>query len=91
LPYPYRARVTLHAPVEAVAKKIPASAGVLEAINDNSCMLHTGSHSLEGITIHLSLLGVEFQVHEPVELIDYVRKLTERLGRAVAAPSEMSS
>jgi len=83
VPYPYRARVTLHAPVEAVAKKIPPSAGVLEAIDDHSCMLHTGSHSLEGITIHLSLLGVEFQVHEPAELIEYVRKLTERLGRAI--------
>jgi predicted DNA-binding transcriptional regulator YafY len=50
-------------------------------------MLHTGSHSLEGITIHLSLLGVDFQVHEPVELIEYVRKLTERLQRAVTVPS----
>ncbi len=90
VPYPYRARVTLHAPVETVAKRIPPSAGVLEAINDHSCMLHTGSHSLEGITIHLSLLGVEFQVHEPVELVEYVRKLTERLGRAIA-PSQMSS
>ena len=34
VPYPYRARVTLHAPVEAVAKRIPPSAGVLEAINE---------------------------------------------------------
>ena len=82
VPYPYRARVTLHAPVEAVAKRIPPSAGVLEAIDDRSCMLHTGSHSLEGITIHLSLLGVDFQVHEPVELVDYIRRLAERLGRA---------
>jgi hypothetical protein len=46
-------------------------------------MLHTGSDSLEGITIHLSLLGVGFQVHEPPELIDYIRKLTERLRRAI--------
>ena len=82
VPYPYRARVTLHAPVEAVAKRVPASAGVLETIAEHSCMLHTGSHSLEGITIHLSMLGVDFQVHEPAELIDYIRRLTERLGRA---------
>jgi predicted DNA-binding transcriptional regulator YafY len=83
VPYPYRARVTLHASVEAVAKRIPSSAGVLEAIDERSCMLHTGSHSLEGITIHLSLLGVDFQVHEPSELIDYIHQLTERLARAV--------
>lgn len=82
VPYPYQARVTLEAPVDAVAKRIPPSAGVLEAIDDSSCMLRTGSHSLEGITIHLSLLGVGFRVHEPPELIDYIRQLTERLRAA---------
>jgi predicted DNA-binding transcriptional regulator YafY len=82
VPYPYRARATLYAPVDVLAKRIPPSAGVLEAIDERSCLLHTGSHSLEGITIHLSLLGVDFQVHEPPELIAYIRALTERLGRA---------
>jgi predicted DNA-binding transcriptional regulator YafY len=82
VPYPYRARVTLYAPVEAVAQRVPPSAGVLEAIDERSCMLNTGSHSLEGITIHLTLLGVDFQVHEPAELIDYMRRLTARLRRA---------
>jgi predicted DNA-binding transcriptional regulator YafY len=83
LPYPYRARVTLHAPVETVAQRVPPSAGMLEALDERSCMLHTGSHSLEGITIHLSLLGVDFQVHEPPELIDYIRRLADRLGQAI--------
>ena len=82
-PYPYRARVTLRAPLDALAQRIPASAGVLEAIDQNSCMLHTGSHSLEGLTIHLSLLGVDFQVHEPPELIDHMRNLADRLKSAI--------
>jgi predicted DNA-binding transcriptional regulator YafY len=82
IPYPYRARVTLRAPVEALAKHIPASAGVLEAIDNHSCMLRTGSHSLEGITIHLMMLGVDFRVHEPAQLIDHLRQLSERLARA---------
>ncbi len=89
VPYPYRARVTLYAAVEAVAKRIPPSAGVLEPMDDRSCMLHTGSHSLEGITIHLSLLGVDFQVHEPPELIDYIRRLTERLRQAIGSPGTL--
>jgi predicted DNA-binding transcriptional regulator YafY len=88
VPYPYRSRVTLHAPVEALAKRIPPWAGVLEAIDESSCMLRSGSHSLEGITIHLSMLGVEFEVHEPPELIDYIRKLTERLGRATGVVAQ---
>ena len=82
VPYPYRARVTLQAPVDALAKRVPPSAGMLEAIDERSCTLHTGAHSLEGITIHLSLLGVDFQVHEPPELIDYIRQLADRLRRA---------
>ncbi len=82
VPYSFRAKVTLQAPVESVAKQIPPSAGVLEAINETSCLLHTGSHSLEGLTIHLLLLGVGFQVHEPVELTAYIRSLADRLHAA---------
>ncbi len=83
VPYPFRARVTLHAPVEAITKRIPPSAGVLVPIDAESCMLHAGSHSLEGITIHLSMLGIDFQVHEPPELIAYIRQLADRLGQAI--------
>jgi predicted DNA-binding transcriptional regulator YafY len=83
-PYAYRARVTLHAPLETIAQRVPPSAGVLEELDERSCTLHTGSHSLGEITIHLSLLGIDFQVHEPPELIDYIRQMTDRLGRAVA-------
>lgn len=83
VPYPFRARVTLQAPVEALAKRIPPSAGVLEAIDQNSCIFRTGSQSLEGITIHLSMLGVAFQVHEPPELITYIRGLADRLKSAI--------
>jgi predicted DNA-binding transcriptional regulator YafY len=84
VPYPYRARVTLHAPIEAIAKRVPPSAGTLEAIDEHSCLLHTGSHSLEGLTIHLMLLGVDFQAHEPPEFVDHLRRLAGRLGHASA-------
>ena len=74
--------MTLFAPVEAIARRVPPSAGVLEAIDRGSCALHTGSHSLEGLAIHLIWLNVDFHVHEPVELCDHIRRLGERLGRA---------
>ncbi len=83
VPYPYKARITLRAPVEALTKRIPPSAGMLVPIDAESCMLHTGAHSLEGITIHLSMLGVDFQVHEPPELIAYIGRLAARLGEAI--------
>jgi len=88
-PYPHRVRVTLHAPVDEIAKRIPPAAGVLEAINEHSCLLNAGAHSLEGISFHLSMLGVDFEVHEPAELLEYMRRLSERLGRAVAGPPDI--
>jgi predicted DNA-binding transcriptional regulator YafY len=84
VPYPIRARVTLHGPLETLTKRIPPSAGVLEAIDQNSCLLQTGSYSVEGIAMHLSWLGVDFQVHEPPELIAYVRILATRLNSSIA-------
>jgi predicted DNA-binding transcriptional regulator YafY len=83
-PCPLRARVTLQASAEAMAKRIPPSAGVLEAIDQDSCTLRTGSYSLESIAIHLSFLGVDFKVHEPPELVAHIRVLTERLRLAIA-------
>jgi len=85
VPYPVRARITLHAPMETLAKRIPPSAGVLEAIDQNSCLLQTGSYSVEGIAMHLSWLGVDFRVHEPPELIEYVRKLASRFSKSTAS------
>jgi hypothetical protein len=47
-------------------------------------MLHTGSHSLEAITIHLLLVGVAFQVHEPPELVTYIKELATRLTNGIS-------
>jgi hypothetical protein len=46
-------------------------------------MLHTGSHSLEAITIHLLLVGVEFHVHEPPELVTYIKEVATRLSKGI--------
>ncbi|HTT21057.1 MAG TPA: YafY family protein [Candidatus Sulfotelmatobacter sp.] len=83
VPYPVRARITLHAPMEALVKRIPPSAGVLESIGANSCLLQTGSYSLEGIAMHLSWLGVDFRVHEPPQLVDYISKLAARFAASI--------
>ena len=34
------------------------------------------------------MLGVDFEVHEPPELVEHLRALASRLTRAVAAVSE---
>ncbi len=82
--YPYQARVTLQAPVDDVADRVPPTAGLLEPIDKSSCMLHTGAPSLEVLALHLAWVGVDFKVHEPPGLAEHLRRLAERLGRAAA-------
>jgi predicted DNA-binding transcriptional regulator YafY len=84
VPYPYRARISLQCPMTTIAKRVPPSAGVLEEIDSHSCMLHTGSYSLESLAIHLLWLGVDFQVQEPPELAAFLQRTVERFTRAVA-------
>ncbi|HWE51630.1 MAG TPA: YafY family protein [Bryobacteraceae bacterium] len=83
-PYPQRARVTLHASAEMAAERVPQGAGVIEAIDEKSCLLSLGACSLDTISIYLALIGFEFEVHEPPELIERVGLLAQRFGGAAA-------
>jgi predicted DNA-binding transcriptional regulator YafY len=83
-PYPHHAVVTLHASAEAVAERLPPGAGIIEAAGDHTCTLHTGAASLDTLSVYLALVGFDFEVREPAELIERVRRLAERFGRAAA-------
>jgi predicted DNA-binding transcriptional regulator YafY len=85
-PQPYQARITLYASLEVAAQRVPATAGTLEAVDGNTCLLRTGDCSLESLSIYLALTGLDFKVHEPAELIDRIRWLAERFSRATASP-----
>jgi predicted DNA-binding transcriptional regulator YafY len=82
-PYAYQARITLYASLEMAAERIPPSLGTLAAIDDQTCELRTGASSLDALSVHLALIGFEFKVHEPPELVDRVRWLAQRFSRAV--------
>lgn len=80
--YRYRARFTMHAPADRVAAKVTAEAGLVEAIDERSCTLRSGSDSLDGLALHITLLGFDFTVHEPPELIERFAVLGDRMTRA---------
>ncbi|WP_328388468.1 helix-turn-helix transcriptional regulator [Nocardia sp. NBC_00416] len=86
--YRYRARITLHVSAATAADRIPATVGVIEAVDATSCLLHTGSNSLDEIAVYVGLFGFAFQVHEPPELIDHLRALAQRVTAAVSAGTE---
>ncbi len=83
-PYTYTAKVVLHASVEAAAERLPPQAGTFEAVNDRTCLLYTGATSLDTLSVYLALIGFDFEVLEPPELIDRVRCLAERFNRSIA-------
>jgi predicted DNA-binding transcriptional regulator YafY len=76
--------VRLHAPAEAVAQRIPAGVGLLEVVDEDTCLLRTGAETLDALAVHLGMLGADFEVSEPPELVDHIRALAERYRRATS-------
>ncbi|MFE7860325.1 helix-turn-helix transcriptional regulator [Streptomyces sp. NPDC057403] len=75
--------VTFAAPAEAVAAKVPAWLGTPEPLDANSCRLRGSSGDApEWMAVRLALLGFEFTVREPAELVEQARELGARLTRA---------
>lgn len=81
-PTRYQALVTLHAPLEVVASRLRPTDGLLEAVDQHTCMLRTGGDSLQWLVLSIGMLDVDFEVHEPPELIDHIRTLAARFGRS---------
>jgi predicted DNA-binding transcriptional regulator YafY len=78
----YRAQVVVHAPAEQLAERINAAIGTITPVDDTHCLLDTGADSIEALAVHLGLLGVDFTVTEPAELVELVRALAGRYHRA---------
>ena len=81
-PYPYRAQVILKAPLDVVVERVPPTVGVVEAIDEHRCLLQTGAHSLDVLAVWLGVIGVDFEVQEPPELVDTIRQVAERFSRS---------
>jgi predicted DNA-binding transcriptional regulator YafY len=80
----HQARVTVFAPAAAVVERIGPYSGTVAAVDDETCVLDTGSDSLETMSVYLGLLGFDFRVESPPELADHLRALIDRYQRAVS-------
>jgi predicted DNA-binding transcriptional regulator YafY len=83
-PYSVVAHVLLHAPLARVRARVPPLAAHLERVDDEHCMLSSGGHSLALVALHVAMIGEEFEVLEPPELVALLRSLAGRLERAAA-------
>ncbi|MEU0129210.1 MULTISPECIES: YafY family protein [unclassified Streptomyces] len=81
----HRARVTVHAPARAVLERINPAVGSVEAVGTDTCVLDTGADSLDSLAVHLGMLGFDFTVTQPPELVGHLRELAARYARSTQA------
>lgn len=81
-PNPQKATILFRASVKAVAQRMPSAAGMLESVDEHTCLFHAGSRSLEMLSVYLAWIGFDFEVQEPPELVECLRSLAERFRRA---------
>ncbi len=81
-PSRFEAIVTLHVGADQLTRRVPRHWGAIEPIDAHTCTYRTGDDDLGWLAWRIAMLGVEFQVHEPPELIEHLRALAARLTRA---------
>ncbi|MCX5202164.1 YafY family transcriptional regulator [Streptomyces sp. NBC_00237] len=81
--YAATAVLRLLVPVETAREVVGPDDGVLEAEGPDACLLRTGAHSMDVLVIHVLLMGMEFEVVEPVELTARITAARDLLGRAL--------
>jgi predicted DNA-binding transcriptional regulator YafY len=79
----YRARVTVHAPAELIAGRLPPAV-VVEAVDQRSCIVNVGSDTPQMLAAYLGMLDADFDVDGPPELVERLRTLADRYRRATA-------
>jgi predicted DNA-binding transcriptional regulator YafY len=78
----YSAVVTLHLPATEVVGRLGDTPGDIEPIDERTCRVRSQTDTLEWLAFRLTMLGCEFEVHEPPELAEYLRTLGARVTRA---------
>jgi predicted DNA-binding transcriptional regulator YafY len=82
MPNRYEAVVTLRASADEVADRVPSYWGDVTPIDARSCEFRTGDDDLGWLAVRIAMLGIDFEVREPPELIEHLRALASRLERA---------
>ncbi|QNP72133.1 WYL domain-containing protein [Streptomyces roseirectus] len=79
----YEFSVVFAGEVEEVAARVPGWMGRVEGVEGGGCRVRgVGGGPVEWLAVQLAVVGVDFVVEGPEELVRCVRELGERLGRA---------
>ncbi|MFD0898956.1 helix-turn-helix transcriptional regulator [Actinomadura sediminis] len=78
----HTATVTLRAPAEEVRLGLGAAPDDVTPIDERTCRLDTYADTLPWLAARLLMLGCDFTVHDPPELVEHLRDLGARAARA---------
>ncbi len=78
----YQARVTVYAPAAVIVERVPPQI-VVEPIDDSTCAVQAGAGTIEMLALYMGMLGADFTVTEPPELLAHLRKLAARFAGAI--------
>lgn len=83
----YRTQVTVHAPAATIADRLPAAITV-EPLDQDSCVIDVGSDTPQMLALYLGMLDADFDIDDSAapELVDHLRVLSSRYGRAAVRP-----
>jgi predicted DNA-binding transcriptional regulator YafY len=84
-PWRVPATVLVQTSAAELSERLPSYVGTITAVDEHSCELQTGGATAETLAVYLGLLGADFSVTGPPELVDALRMLSTRFARAVAA------
>lgn len=82
-PHRHEATVTVHASLEELTSRAQPHWGTFAAIDERTCEYRAGDDDLDWLVTRIVMLGVDFEVFEPPELVERMRAIAARLTRAV--------
>ena len=82
------ARITVDAPAAEVLARINPAVGVVESVDATTSVLVTGADTIEIVAVYIGMLGLDFHVDAPPELVEHVAMLSARYARAVTVPPD---
>jgi len=83
--YRVRATVLMHAAADVVRQKTSPTSATVTPVDDDTCLLEAGADDAYALAFHLAWMGFGFEVVEPPELRDALRRLGERMLAAAGA------
>ncbi|WP_216216276.1 helix-turn-helix transcriptional regulator [Amycolatopsis aidingensis] len=85
--WPCQAIVTLHEPAETVTDRVWPGMGVVEAVDEHSCLLHVGADTVSALVWMITSVDLDFTlVSGPPGLADAFRAQADRCLRAIRRP-----